>query len=485
MAAGVTEGAQAMQERLLVTGLLRVVRIDVHRVPVAAQAIQQGLVDVGLLGDHRIGLTIRQRSGRHARNAFQASARSTGVEAGELVVVERYVVLVGGVDFQHADRALAFVQRFFQAHGVLQLGLRRQRTVHLGVLLAMQALGERQLQAFQGRLAREDGLEEHLGRRQHSHGRQHAELFALELVDVEQFGAVQRVLGGAHGQRVERGVVLVVFGFQGSDGVGSHFHVDVLVTTDGVAGHALEQLLEAFGAVGRMHALFVEAGDAFPVLAHQFRAQRIGVQEAAIRALPAIFGVEAATDFEQAAGFRAVFMAQPANQRRDVFDLELGMQLFGEQTAGDHHARGSDRGDGVDANVLARAFDGQRVGETDQAGLGSGVVALAEVAEDAGAGSGHHDAAVALVAHDRPYGVGQAEGAFHVDFLDQVPLLFGHLVERGVAQDAGVVDEDIDGAECLQRGGDDLLALGYRMMVGNRFATHGTNFSDHGVGRCA
>ncbi|MNT90595.1 hypothetical protein D3C72_2315270 [compost metagenome] len=69
--------------------------------------------------------------------------------------------------------------------------------------------------------------------------------------------------------------------------------------------------------------------------------------------------------------------------------------------------------------------------------------------------------------------------------LDQVPLLLGHLVEGGVAQDAGVVDQDVDGAEGLQGGGDDLLALGHRMMVGNRFATHGMNFSDHGVGRCA
>ncbi|MCY1427281.1 hypothetical protein D9M71_431210 [compost metagenome] len=195
--------------------------------------------------------------------------------------------------------------------------------------------------------------------------------------------------------------------------------------------------------------------------------------------------METTANFEQPAAVLALLAAQPAHQWRNVFHFQLVVQLLGEQTAGDHHARGSNRRNGVDADVLARAFDGQRVGKTDQARLGSGIVALAKVAEDTGTGGGHDDAAVALVAHDRPYRVSQAERAFDVDVLDQVPLLFGHLVERGVAQDAGVVDEDIDGAECLQRGGDDLLALGHRMMVGNRFATHGTNFSDHGVGRCA
>ncbi|MNJ38810.1 hypothetical protein D3C77_336660 [compost metagenome] len=159
------------------------------------------------------------------------------------------------------------------------------------------------------------------------------------------------------------------------------------------------------------------------------------------------------------------------------------MQLLGEQAAGDHHARSGDRGNGVDANVLARAFDGQRVGKTDQAGLGRGVVALAEVAENAGAGGGHDDAAVALLTHDRPHGVGQAEGTLDVNVLDQVPLRFGHLVERTVAQDPGVVDQDVDGAEHLERGGDDFLAFGHRVVVGDSFTPQGADFRDHGIGR--
>ncbi|MNO40622.1 hypothetical protein D3C76_307760 [compost metagenome] len=192
--------------------------------------------------------------------------------------------------------------------------------------------------------------------------------------------------------------------------------------------------------------------------------------------------MEATTDLEQAASVCAFLAAQPTHQRRAVFDFDFVVQLLGKQTAGDHHPGSGDRGDGVDPDVLARAFNGQRVGKTDQARLGSGIVALAEVAEDARTGRSHHDTAVAFITHDRPHGVGQAEGALDVNVLDQVPLLFGHLVERTVAQDAGVVDQDVNRTEDLKRGGDDFVALGHRVVVGDSLATHGANFRDHGIG---
>ena len=36
------------------------------------------------------------------------------------------------------------------------------------------------------------------------------------------------------------------------------------------------------------------------------------------------------------------------------------------------------------------------------------------------------------------------ERAEHVDAVDEVPVLLRHLLERDVAQDAGVVDDDVD-----------------------------------------
>ena len=72
------------------------------------------------------------------------------------------------------------------------------------------------------------------------------------------------------------------------------------------------------------------------------------------------------------------------------------------------------------------------------------------------------DAAVALVAHAArhvPRGVRDAEGAEHVDAVDEVPVLLGDLLERRVAEDAGVVDDDVDLAEGVDRRLDDLRAV--------------------------
>ena len=41
----------------------------------------------------------------------------------------------------------------------------------------------------------------------------------------------------------------------------------------------------------------------------------------------------------------------------------------------------------------------------------------------------------------------------------QVPVLVFHVLEANVAQDAGIVDEDINPAEGLDRGLDDLVAI--------------------------
>ncbi|MNJ38809.1 hypothetical protein D3C77_336650 [compost metagenome] len=171
-------------------------------------------------------------------------------------------MLVGGLDSQDGHGALAFVDGRLQAHGVLELGLGRQWAIHHGVLLAMQAFGERHVQPFELRLAGLGRPQEHFGGRQHGHGRQHTELVAEELVDVLQFVAVQRVLGGADGQCIERGVVLVVFGFQEGHRFARHFHVNEGVATLGRRLHAYKQLLEAVGTVGVVCAVLIELGDA-------------------------------------------------------------------------------------------------------------------------------------------------------------------------------------------------------------------------------
>ena len=59
------------------------------------------------------------------------------------------------------------------------------------------------------------------------------------------------------------------------------------------------------------------------------------------------------------------------------------------------------------------------------------------------------DAAVALLSHEDGGGLDRREVALEVDGEDLVPLLLAHVEDHAVAQDAGVVDEDVDAAELV------------------------------------
>jgi hypothetical protein len=95
----------------------------------------------------------------------------------------------------------------------------------------------------------------------------------------------------------------------------------------------------------------------------------------------------------------------------------------------------------------------------------------------------HHDAAVAGVAHVVPRGVRDAEAAQHVHAVDEVPVLLAHLLEAGVAQDAGVVDDDVDALPRVERTLDDLRPVLDRVVVGHGLAAGGLDLLDHRVGR--
>ncbi len=89
--------------------------------------------------------------------------------------------------------------------------------------------------------------------------------------------------------------------------------------------------------------------------------------------------------------------------------------------------------------------------------LGGAVVGLAQVAVDARQRRRVDDPGVDLVAGlgaVAPVGGGVArrgEGALEVDLDDGVPLRLGHVREHAVAEDAGVVDEDVEAAEGVDR----------------------------------
>ena len=132
-----------------------------------------------------------------------------------------------------------------------------------------------------------------------------------------------------------------------------------------------------------------------------------------------------------------------------------------------------DRRDHVGRDVVLLALDGEHVGQTDEAHLRGAVVRLAEVAEDAGGRRGEDDAAVLPLLHHAERGLRDVERALQVDVEDDLEVLRRELRERLVAQDAGVVDDDVDASEAVDRGLDDrLAALGRRdrVVVGDRLA---------------
>ena len=95
---------------------------------------------------------------------------------------------------------------------------------------------------------------------------------------------------------------------------------------------------------------------------------------------------------------------------------------------------------------LARGLQREAHRQAEQAGLGRGVVGLADVAGLADDRADVDDAAGPAVQHvlqDRPR---QVEGAGQVDLDDVVPVLRGHLPDGLVQGDARVVDQDVEAA---------------------------------------
>ena len=133
---------------------------------------------------------------------------------------------------------------------------------------------------------------------------------------------------------------------------------------------------------------------------------------------------------------------------------------------GHDHVGGDIAGaDGVDGDAGPGALLGQRLGEADVAGLGGGIVDLADLAllaVDRGDGD---DAAELAVAHAAPHRMGHVEDADRLVSMTSFHCSARHLVEHGVAGDAGIVDQHVDRAEI----GLDLAdAGGAGIVVGDR-----------------
>ena len=126
---------------------------------------------------------------------------------------------------------------------------------------------------------------------------------------------------------------------------------------------------------------------------------------------------------------------------------------------GGGHRGGGDRDDGVGGDAGALQLERPGAHHADDARLGGGVVGLAEVAALAGGRADADDAA----ADARVSRMCVAASRTQVNVPRRCTLMTvsksssRHLPQHGVAQHAGVGDEDVEAAEVLDGRGDQLL----------------------------
>ena len=140
-------------------------------------------------------------------------------------------------------------------------------------------------------------------------------------------------------------------------------------------------------------------------------------------------------------------------------------------------------GDGVDGDAAGGELACQGLGEADEAGFGGGVVGLAGGADFADNGGDVDDATGAGFHHGRDDSLGEQEGAGEVGAEDVIEVGELHAEGESVFGDAGVVDEDVDGAEVgedLFGGGLDGVFAGDVECVGAGGSAGGGNLGGYG-----
>ena len=81
----------------------------------------------------------------------------------------------------------------------------------------------------------------------------------------------------------------------------------------------------------------------------------------------------------------------------------------------------------------------------------------------------------------RPCGAGDLVGAVDVNAHDEVPVLILEVLEAGIAEDTGIVDDDVDTAESLDGGVDDLVTKLDGIVVGDGLAARSLDLVDDEV----
>ena len=137
-------------------------------------------------------------------------------------------------------------------------------------------------------------------------------------------------------------------------------------------------------------------------------------------------------------------------------------------------------------HVVLGAFQRQRLHQAHQRQFGRAIIGLAKIAVQPGGRRRHQDAAIALLAHQFPHSLRAVDTADQVNVHHGAEIVQRHLHECLVAQDAGIVDQDIDAAPTFLDVGDHLFHsrhVGDAGAIGHGFAAERGDFIHNGLRR--
>ena len=491
MLAGDAHGAEAVEDGDLEAADLAEGWVDVERVAVAVETVQSGLILAGLLLDDGVGLAGRRLVGGDGVGGAGGCGLGRATEAagaadehGGLVVEE--LLAVGGVlggEAHDDDGGVALVDH------VDELGVRNGLGrggdgvfADLEVLLTVEEhhggeVGDQVVEVPGG-----SGVEPG----DNTEGRDGLEVLVV-LIDEREVSAL-----GTEGDVVEDDfLVLVVKG--GSVGLhllgGSNGIEDLLVTlglllsTADVAHVGHDGLGTGSRVLGMVSTAIVKVDDLGPLLINGLGGQRdVDGESVTARALPSGAAEPTATALEETLGdgLGELVRAEGNDNGGNLVGLEGTDDLLGHDGGG--HLSASVGSDGVAADVVLGALDGNGAGETEDTELSSSIVGLAEVAVDTAGASGVDDTAILLLEHVWPGSLGASIGATEVDVHDGVPQLVGHVGEGFVTENTSVVDKDIDAAIVVNGRLDDSLAILDGGTGANSLAASLDNLLNNGVG---
>src|SRR5882762_14193 len=198
--------------------------------------------------------------------------------------------------------------------------------------------------------------------------------------------------------------------------------------------------------------------------------------------------IHAAVDVEDVAGDVGGFVAGEENDGGgDILagahaaERNAHFQFFFYFVGKDgRHGRLNETGShGVDGDAARCDFDGDGLGEADEAGFRGDVIGLPRVTAFGDDGRDVDDAAGASFHHRRQHLLDADVRAGEIGSDDRVPVVGLHAHGQAVAGDGGVVDEDIDFSEFFEDGfkaGLDLIDIGDVHFDGERFAALDDDF---------